>query len=48
MRVKLVAVATAKPLMPANQVDIEIAKTATARVLNEFTNPMEVKARESS
>jgi hypothetical protein len=25
-----------------------IAKTATARVLNEFTKPIEVKARESS
>ena len=48
MAVKLAAVETAKPLIPANQVDAEIAKTATAKVLNEFTNPTEVSARESS
>ena len=46
--VKLAAVATANPLIPANQVVMEIAKTATANVLNEFTKPIEVKARESS
>ena len=45
---KLAAVATANPLIPANQVVMEIAKTATANVLNELTKPMEVKARESS
>ena len=48
MAVKLAAVETAKPLIPANQVDIEIAKTATAKVLKEFTNPIDVNARDNS
>ena len=46
--IKDVAVAITSPLIPANHVENEIVTTATANVRNEFTNPTEVSAADSS